>query len=176
MNRQQKTEMVEQLGELLGANPHLIVASFRGLTVNQETELRGRVRAAGGAYRVLKNRLAKRAAAGTAAEALTAKLDGPNALASHPSDPVVLAKVLTGFAKDNAQLELVAGLVDARELIDAAGLKQLAQLPGLDELRATLLALIQTPATSLVRLLGTPGSQLARALDARREKLGGEQS
>jgi large subunit ribosomal protein L10 len=82
--------------------------------------------------------------------------------------------VLSEFAKENPQVELRAGVVDAAELLDTAGVKTLASLPGLPELRAQLLALIQTPATTLVRLLSTPGSQLARVIDARREAEGGE--
>jgi large subunit ribosomal protein L10 len=174
VNREQKAETIAELQQLLGTHPHLVVATFRGLSVNQETELRGRLRAAGGRYRVLKNRLTKRAAAGTPAEGLAAQLSGPSALAAHPSDAVALAKVLSVFAKENAQLELVGGLVDGRDLLDAAGVKSLALLPGLNELRAQLLALIQTPAAMLARLIATPGTQVARAIDARRERLGGD--
>lgn len=174
MNREQKIQSVAQIGEALAANPHLILASFRGLTVNQATELRGRIREVGGRYRVVQNRLAKLAAEGTPAQELATKLDGPCALVSHESDPVALAKALSGFAKENPQLQMLAALVDAKELIDAEGVKELALLPGLDELRAQLLSLIQTPATTLVRLLSTPASQVARAVDARSQKLGEE--
>ena len=79
---------------------------------------------------MVKNRLAKRAAAGTPLEPLQARLTGPCAVATHPSDPVELAKVMTGFAKDNPQLEVVAAVVDAQQVLDAAGVKQLAALPG----------------------------------------------
>lgn len=174
MNREQKVAAVERLNRTLASSPNVIVASFRGLTVNQESGLRGRVRAAGGRYQVVQNRLAKRAAAGTPAELLADSLTGPCAMATHASDAVALAKAISDFTKENPQLEVVAGLVDAKEMLDAHGVKQLASLPGIDELRAQLLALIQTPATTLVRLLATPGSQLARVLDARRETLGGE--
>ena len=101
MTREQKSETVAQINQTMTENPHLILASFRGLTVNQATALRGQIREAGGRYRVIPNRLAKRAAAGTPAEELASKLEGPCALVSHQSDPVVLAKVLSGFAKDN---------------------------------------------------------------------------
>jgi large subunit ribosomal protein L10 len=174
VNRTEKQALVEELSRTFGASPHAILALNRGLTVNQASDLRRRVRRAGGSYRVVKNRLARRASAGTPVEGLAGKLRGPCAIATHGSDPVSLAKVLTDFCKDNPQLELVAGVIDARQLADAAGLKRLASLPALPELRAQLLALIQTPATTLVRMLATPGTQLARALDARREKLGGD--
>ena len=173
MIRAEKIAFVERLNRKLEASPHVILAGFRGLSVNQANDLRRKVEQVGGSYQVIKNRLAKLAVQGTAAEPLSAQFEGPCALATHESDPVALAKALADFAKDNAQIELHAGLVDAKDLIDAAGVKQLASLPGLPELRAQLLALIQTPATTLVRLINTPGSQIARVLDARREEQGG---
>jgi large subunit ribosomal protein L10 len=157
-------------------NSHFVLTEFRGLSVNQATELRRRIRAAGGSYRVIKNRLAKRAAQGTALEPVSGSLTGPRALAYHSSDPAALAKVLADFAKENPQLTLIAGVVDSRDVLDPAGIKELASLPGLPELRAQLLALIQTPATTLVRLINTPAGQVARAIDARSEKLGPEGS
>ncbi|HXV76157.1 MAG TPA: 50S ribosomal protein L10 [Candidatus Polarisedimenticolaceae bacterium] len=169
MNRADKAALIETLNGEFSAAPHVIVASFRGLTVNQANELRRRVSRAGGRYRVIKNRLARRAASGTPVEKLSRTFVGPCAVATHDSDPVALAKTLTEFVKDNPQVELVSGLVDAKETIDASGVKQLATLPGLSELRAQLLALVQTPATTLVRLLNTPGAQIARVVDARRE-------
>ena len=170
MKREDKVAAVEQLNETFTTVPHAVLASFRGLTVNQASELRSKVRQAGGKITVIKNRLAKRAAEGTPMEPLAAHLEGPCALATHDADPVVLAKTLAEFSKDNPQLTLLAGMVEAKELIDDQGVEQLASLPGLPELRAQLLALIQTPATTLVRLLGTPGTQVARAIDANREK------
>ena len=174
MNRTEKVAVVEGLNKALSATPHVILASFRGLSVNQATELRRAVRRAGGRYRVVKNRLAKLAAPGTPLEQLVDQFAGPCAIATHDSDPVVLAKALSDFTKANPEVELLAGVVDAKEVVDAKGVKRLAGLPGLPELRAQLLSLVQTPATSLVRLLNTPGGQLARAIDARREKLEAE--
>ena len=171
VNRTEKVAAVEDLNRMLSASPHVILATFKGLTVNQATELRRKVRQAGGEYRVLKNRLAKLAAPGTSIEPLIEQLSGPCAIATHESDPVVLAKALSEFTKANPEVELLAGVVDAKEVIDAKGVKFLAGLPGLLELRAQLLSLIQTPASSLVRLLNTPGGQVARVVDARRQKL-----
>lgn len=169
MKRTQKVELVERMSEAFRATPHVVLATFSGLSVNQASELRSKVRAAGGRYQVIKNRLAKRAAQGTPLEPLARRFAGPCGLALHREDPVVLAKTLSEFAKNNPQLTLVGAIVDARSVVDEAGVKDLASLPGLPEMRAQLLALIQTPATTLVRLLGTPGTQLARVLDARRE-------
>lgn len=173
MNRDQKNAAVAEMAEQLQKVPHVFITDFRGLTANQSAELRRKIRAAGGSYQVVKNRLARRASAGTATEHLAKQLVGPCGLAAHESDPVLLAKVLTDFNKDNPQLRLVAAVVDGREVVDGEGIKVLSKLPGLQETRAQLLALVNTPATMLVRLLTTPASQLARALDARREKLEG---
>jgi large subunit ribosomal protein L10 len=169
--RSDKVKVVEGLAEDFGRQPHLFLATFSGLNVNQATDLRRKVREVGGSFRVIKNRLAKRAAGGTGVEKIADRLTGPCALAGHETDPVQLAKVLTDFSKGNPQLEILAGVVDAQQVVDGDGVKRLASLPGLPELRAQLLSLILTPATSLVRLLNTPGGRVARALGARREKL-----
>lgn len=173
MKRADKIAAVEQMNAAFLETPHVILASFNGLGVNQANELRSKVRAAGGTYRVVKNRLAKLAAQGTPVEQLVEHFAGPVAVAAHGTDPVALAKTLQEFAKDNPQIELKAGIVDAKDVVDAEGVKALSMLPGLPELRAQLLALIQTPATTLVRLLGTPGTQLARVIDAYRDKQDG---
>ena len=170
MNREQKAAAVEGLNKIFAETPHIVVTGFRGLTVNQANLLRRQVRGAGGSYSVVRTRLARRAALGTPAEELVGRFDGPCAIATHESDPVVLAKALAAFAKENPQLELMAGLVDQKDLLDADGLKYLSSLPGLPETRQQLVTLILTSATQLVRLLGTPGSQIARAIDARREQ------
>lgn len=171
MERTQKSSTVEAMAGEFRQAPHVFVTDFRGLTANQSVELRRRIRRTGGTYRVVKNRLAKRAAAGTAAEHVSSHLVGTRGVACHATDPVALAKVLAEFAKENPQLQLVAAVVDAKSVVGADGIKALATLPGLPELRAQFLALLLTPATQLVRLLGTPATQMARALDARREKL-----
>lgn len=176
MNRTEKTTMAETLAATFAGNPNVILTDYRGLTANQSSELRRRIRAAGGRYRVLKNRIAKRAAEGTAVEAIGGKLVGTCGLALHESDPVGLAKVLTDFVKENPQLRLVAAVVGGKEVVEGEQIKALAALPGLPELRAQLLALVNTPATMLVRLLNTPAGQVARAIDARREKLDGDAS
>src|SRR5512143_1488407 len=95
---------------LLRQAPHVFLTDYRGLTAHQATELRRRVRAAGGAFRVVKNRLARRAGSGTAAERISERFKGPCGLATHRSDPIGLAKVLSDFCKDNPQLRLVAGV------------------------------------------------------------------
>lgn len=171
MDRATKDQFIKDLNESFKANPHLIMTRNLGLTVNDARELRREIKKAGGRFKVIKNRLAKRAAEGTGAEGIVDHFSGPIAIAMHESDPVALAKVLKGFVKEHPQLELVGGLVDARDVVDAKGVEHLATLPGLDELRGQIAAMINTPATQLVRLLGTPGEQTARVIGARRDQL-----
>ncbi len=173
MKRSEKVGVVEELAGRFRSHPHAVLVSFTGLRANQANDLRRKLSRAGGSYRVIQNRLARRAASGTPVEVLSERFAGPCGLATHETDPVALAKTLVDFVKDNPQLDVIAGLVDGRDVIDAAGVKQLSALPGLQELRAQLLALIQTPATMIVRLVGTPATQMARVIDARREKLEG---
>ena len=176
MNRTDKSTAIAEMTGMFQGAPHVILTDFRGLTANESVDLRRKIRKVGGTYRVLKNRLAKRAAAGSAAEKVNAHLVGARAAACHASDPVALAKVLTEFAKDHPQLQIVGAVIDTKEVLGVAGIKSLATLPGLPVLRAQLLALMQTPATQLVRLLQTPASQMARVLDAHREKREGDGS
>jgi large subunit ribosomal protein L10 len=174
VERAQKDLAIESLNKAFTDNPHVIVTTFSGLTVNQANSLRRTIDSAGGKYTVIKNRLAKRAAVGTPAEALSAEFSGPCAVATHGADPVGLAKAIAGFLKENPQISVKAGLVDAKDQIDSEGVVQLSKMPGLLELRAQLLALFNTPATTLVRLIGTPGTQVARVIDARATEQGNE--
>jgi large subunit ribosomal protein L10 len=171
VKRTDKVAVLEQAAETFRSTPHVLLTDFRGMTANQSNDLRRKIRAAGGSYTVVKNRLAKRAAEGTAVERLKDRLVGPCGLAAHESDPIALAKVLTDFAKENPQLRLLTAIVDGKEVLDPQGIKALSALPGILELRARLLALLQTPATLLVRTLGAPGQQVARVVDARRTKI-----
>ena len=170
MLRSEKINQIEQLTETFGSNPHIFLTRFSGLTANQSDQLRAKIRAVGGSYRIIKNRLAKRAAVGTCMEQVAGQFSGPVAIAFHQDDPVALAKALIDFAGDNPNLEVFSGIIDSSQVVDADGVKKLSKLPGLPELRARILAMINTPATMLVRLLGTPGTQIARVVDANREK------
>ena len=167
MERAQKVAAVERMKDGFEQIPDK-QADYNGyFPVNQVNVLRGKVREAGGSYKVIKNRLARLAAAGTHLEPLIEKFSGPCAVAMHADNPVLLAKTLSDFAKENPQLELLAGVIDSKDVVDNKGVKQLAGMPGLPELRAQLLALVQTPATMIVRLLGTPATQVARVIDAK---------
>ena len=123
---------------------------------------------------MVKNSLALRAAKGTALEQLEGKLEGYTGIAYAGDDPVALAKVLVDFAKDHPALSVKAGIVAGSQLLDAEGVKALSTMPGLPELRARLLGLLQMPATQLVRLLATPASQLARVVKAHQDKVEGQ--
>jgi len=174
VRRTEKIAAIEQLSGRFREAPHVFVTSFSGMTVRQATELRKRIRAAGGTYQVVKNRLAKRATAGTAMEPLAPSLTGPRAVAFHETDPLVLAKVLSEFAATNPQLEIIAGVIDAKSVLDPARVSALAKLPGLPELRARLLCVIQTPATMLVRMISAPATQVAGVVAARNRKMEGQ--
>lgn len=171
MNRDEKAAEVEYLQEQFKKATNAFLVGFTGLTVGQADQLRRKVRESSSSYRVVKNRLAKRALAGSPLESLADGFTAATAVAYNDNDPVGLAKALADFAKENPALTVRGGIVDGTEVLDAAGFEALSKLPGMPEVRAQLLSLISTPATQLVRLLGTPGTELARVLDARRSKL-----
>ena len=170
MNRTEKQELIDELHKEFAASPHAVLVDFRGLSVPAVTEFRRKVKAAGSRYRVVKNSLALRAAAGTPLESLGDKLTGATGIAYAGEDPVALAKVLVDFAKDHPALALKAGVVSGSQVLDAAGVKHLSTMPGLPELRARLLGLLQAPASQLVRLLATPATQLAQVMKAHQDK------
>jgi large subunit ribosomal protein L10 len=174
MNRSEKQQLIDELHEELASSPHAVLVDFKGLSVPAATEFRRKVRAAGSRYRVVKNSLALRAAKGTALERLESKLEGTTGIAYTGDDPVALARVLMDFAKDNPALSVKAGVVAGSQMLDAEGVKALSTMPGLAELRARLLGLLQAPATQLARLLGTPATQLVRVLRAQQDKLEGK--
>jgi large subunit ribosomal protein L10 len=173
MNRTEKQQLIDDLHKELEASPHAVLVDFRGLSVPAVTEFRKKVKASGSRYRVIKNSLALRAAKGTALEKLGDKLQGTTGIAYTKDDPVALAKVLVDFAKDHPQLALKVGVVSGSQILDPAGVKNLSTMPGLPELRARLLGLLQAPASQLVRLLSTPATQLAQVLKAHQDKESG---
>ena len=168
MNRNEKTEVVSALHESLKEMGVVVVTRNLGLTVAQSTQLRQKMREVGASYKVTKNRLAKIAIEGTDYAAIGDMLVGPTGLATS-ADPVAAAKVAVDFAKANDKLEIVGGAMGA-QLLDADGIKALATLPSLDEMRATLIGLIQAPATKLAVVTKEPAAQLARVFNAYAEK------
>jgi large subunit ribosomal protein L10 len=174
MNRTEKQQMIDELHKEFEASPHAVLVDFRGLSVPAATEFRRKVKAAGSRYRVVKNSLALRAAKGTPLEKLGAKLEGTTGIAYTGTDPVALAKVLMDFAKDHPALSVKVGVVSGSQVLDASGVKALSAMPGLSELRARLLGLLQAPASQLVRLLAAPATQLAQVMKAHQDKIEGK--
>lgn len=168
MDRTQKTEAVAELNRTFAEVGVVVITRNLGMTVKQSTDLRNKMREAGASYKVAKNRLAKIALDGTDYTVLADLLTGPTAL-STSIDPVAAAKVVVDFAKTNDKLELVGGAMGS-QLLDAEGVKALASLPSLDELRGKLVGLLQAPASKLAAITQAPAAQLARVFNAYAEK------
>ncbi|MGE4411367.1 MAG: 50S ribosomal protein L10 [Sphingobium sp.] len=164
MDRTQKAELVSELNAVFGEVGVVVVTRNLGMTVAQSTTLRQKMREAGASYKVAKNRLAKIALKDTDYEGISDLLTGPTALATSV-DPVAAAKVAVEFAKTNDKLEIVGGAMGTT-VLDAEGVKALASMPSLDELRAKLVGLIQAPATKLATVTQAPAAQLARVFNA----------
>ena len=164
MNRSEKTEAVAALNATFNEAAVVVVTRNLGLTVAQSTDLRLKMRDAGAGYKVAKNRLAKIALNDTQYSPLSDLLTGPTAIATS-GDPVAAAKVAVEFAKTNDKLENVGGAMGST-VLDVEGVKALASMPSLDELRAKLIGLVQAPATKVVQVISAPAGQLARVFGA----------
>ncbi|GBQ85291.1 50S ribosomal protein L10 [Asaia krungthepensis NRIC 0535] len=164
LDRQEKRAFVEFLANVFNSTSMVVVTENKGLTVADVTELRRRVRAAGATYKVAKNRLASLALHGTQFDGILPLLKGPTALA-WSEDPVAVAKAIVEFAKTNEKLVVLGGALGSQTL-DADGVKALAALPSLDELRAQLVGMISTPATRIAGVVQAPAGQLARVFGA----------
>jgi len=167
MDRAQKAESIESLKGVFAAAGAVVVTHYMGLTVAEMSDLRGRLRKEGAAFKVVKNRLAQKALNG-AGEGASALFKGPVGIAYAP-DPVSAAKITTQYAKDNEKFTIVGAMM-GEAVLDAKGVDALAKLPSLDQIRATLVGLIQTPATRIVGVVAAPAAQLARVLSAYAEK------
>jgi large subunit ribosomal protein L10 len=168
VDRAQKAETVAQLQESLTEVESIVITQNAGLTAAQATELRVQMRNAGVSFKVSKNRLVLRALQGTRFEGIGPMLKGPIGIATS-KDPVAAAKIAATFAKTNDKLIIIGGALGDK-VLDFAGVDALSKLPSLDEMRAMLLALFQTPATRLAALSQAPASQLARVLKAYADK------
>lgn len=168
MDRAQKAAAVAELNRNFSEVGVVIVTRNRGMTVAQSTQLRNKMREAGASYKVSKNKLAKIALDGTDYGSIGDMLTGPVGLATS-IDPVAAAKIAVEFAKTNDKFEIVGGAMGANAL-DVEGVKALATLPSLDELRAKIVGLIVAPATKLATITQAPAGQLARVLKAYSEK------
>ena len=164
MDRAQKSEQVATLKQTFSETQVVVITRNLGMTVSQSTALRNRMRDAGASFKVTKNTLTLIALEGTTYAPIGDMLTGPTALATS-ADPVAAAKVAVDFAKTTDKFEIVGGAM-GDTVLDLAGVKALAELPSLDQLRATIIGLIQAPATKIARTINEPGAMLARVIGA----------
>lgn len=164
MDRAAKKELVATLSEVFKASNVVVVAHYAGLTVAQLQTLRRQAKQAGAAIKVAKNRLAKIALDGTDGAVVAPLLKGPTVLA-YSGDPVAAPKVVADFAKANDKLVILGGAL-GKTALGPEGVKALAALPSLDELRATIIGLIQAPATKLAQVITAPAAKVARVVQA----------
>ncbi len=168
MDRTEKREFVASLGEVFAATSMIVVTQNKGLTVAEVSDLRRKMRASGSTYKVAKNRLAVLALEGTRFDGIKPMLKGPTALA-WSQDPVAVAKTAVDYAKVNEKFVVVGGALGT-QMLNADGVRALADLPSLDTLRAKLVGLIQAPATRVAGVLAAPAGQLARVFGAYAKK------
>jgi len=164
VDRAAKKEAVAALNEVFKASNVVVVAHYSGLTVAQMQTLRQQAKQAGAAVKVAKNRLAKIALDGTEGAGIAPLLKGPTVLA-YSGDPVAAPKVVSDFAKANEHLVILGGALGST-MLDPAGIKALASLPSLDELRAQQVGLIQAPATKIAQVVTAPAAKVARVVQA----------
>jgi len=168
VERAEKRELVSTMNEVFAKTNVVVVARYAGLTVAELSSLRGKAREAGVSVKVAKNRLVKLALQGTDSAHISDLFTGPT-LVAYSSDPVAAPKVTADFAKGNDKLVILGGAMGKTNL-DPNGVKALATLPSLDELRGKLVGLLQAPATRIATVVSAPASQLARVFGAYAKK------
>ena len=164
MDRSQKADSVAQLNAVFQEAGVVVITRNLGMSVAQSTDLRTKMRDAGASYKVAKNRLARLALNDTDYAGLSDLLTGPTALA-YSADPVAAAKATVDFAKTTDRIEILGGSMGG-QMLDEAGIKALASLPSLDELRAKLVGLVNAPATKIAQVVNAPAAKLARVFGA----------
>ena len=168
MDRAAKRELVTSLNGVFKDTGVVVVAHYAGMTVAQMTDYRRRIKAAGGKVKVAKNRLAKLALKDTDAAGIADLFKGPTCIA-YSKDPIAAAKVAVKYAKENDKLVILGGAMGTT-VLGPDGVKALADLPSLDELRAKLIGLLNAPATKIARTIKEPGAKLARVIQAKASK------
>src|SRR5215831_15044007 len=169
LSRSQKSDKVKKLASELETSTSAIIGTFTGLTAAKDFDLRKTVRAAGGSYHVVKNKLAEKASEGTKIEKALKGLKGVNAVAYTSGDPVALAKALSTWVKDNSEFTFKLGIVDGK-VLSVQEIGSLATMPGKEELFAKLLFLINAPAQRLATVLNATGRNLAVVVNQGVEK------
>ena len=165
MDRAAKEALVASLHGALKSTGVIVVAHYAGLSVAQMSDYRNRMREAGGQVKVAKNRLAKIALQGTDVVGIADLMTGPTCLA-FSEDPIAAAKIAVEYAKGNEKLVILGGAMGST-LLDVDGVKALAALPSLDELRGKLVGLLQAPMSKIVRVVNEPGAKVARVIQAK---------
>jgi len=165
MPTQLKEQTVGEIKDRFAKATAVILVDYRGLSVKELQELRGKLRESGSELRVYKNTLTEIAMRELAMPDLGALLEGPSAFTFAYGDPVAPAKALVGFQKDHKALELKGGFIE-RAIVDAEGVKSLASLPSREELVAKLLGTMQNPVGGFVRVLAGPAGAFARVVKA----------
>ena len=168
MDRAQKEQVVEELGQIFESSGVVVVARYEGMTVAEMQTLRAQMREAGGAVRVAKNRLAKIALEGKPAASIADYLTGMTVLA-FSDDPVAAAKVADAYAKTNDKFVILGGAMGGSAL-DPAGVKAVAQMPSREELIASIVACIGAPASNIAGAIGAPASNIAGILSTLEER------
>jgi large subunit ribosomal protein L10 len=163
---QAKIDSVEALKQRLGAAKTAVLTEYRGLTVRQLSDLRRQLKTTAAEYKVVKNRLARRAVKGSPLDSLASHFAGPTGLVLTEHDPVGVAKALQAFVRVNPALTIKVGFVEGT-VLEARDLKALADLPSKETLRAQVVAAVQGPMSQLISLLTAPHRELARVLEAR---------
>ncbi len=164
MDRAQKAEAVDWVKGVFDQNEVVVVIQNTGLTVSEMESLRASLKESGASLKVVKNRLAKIAVSGQPGEKISDLFSGPTAI-GFSEDPVAAPKAIAAFAKDNEKLVILGGIMGETPL-DEAGVKALATMPSLDELRGKLVGVLQAPAQKIAAVLQAPGGQVARVLGA----------
>ncbi len=168
MNREQKSENVAAVKGKFDAAKMAILTEYRGLTVGQMAELRREMYGADGEYKVIKNTLVRIAMKDGEFAVLEPLLKGPNGWVFSYQDPVSLSKALVKFSEHHGMLKIKGGVLEG-EFLEPEKVKDLAKMPSREQLQAKLLALMQAPATQLVRLIQEPGARVVRLLDTVRK-------
>ncbi len=168
VDRAEKREFVTTMHDAFSNAGAIVVAHYTGLTVSEISALRAKMKDAGGTVKVAKNRLAKIALEGTPAQAIAELFKGQT-LVAFSQDPIAAPKAAVDYAKTNEKLVIIGGAMGATSL-DHNGVKALAALPSLDELRARLVGMLVTPATRIAQVVNAPASQLARVFGAYAQK------
>jgi large subunit ribosomal protein L10 len=169
MLKSEKETLIKEMNDKFSRAKSIVVTEFKKVDVETVTKLRKKLRDGGVEYKVLKNTLAKRAAKGTTAEVISDDFVGPVAASISYGDAIAPAKILTEFIKDLENFKIKSAVVDGKKM-SVKDVQTLAKLPGLNELRAKILGMINQPAGKLARTIAEPANTLARVLKAKSEQ------